>query len=419
MMRTTVFSLLLAIGVVSSSLAQSVEFSGQIRERSEFDDKSFIEAQHHDVFHLLRTRLQATATVNDRVKVVVEIQDSRVFGQQAGTLNHGAPAFDLSQGYVLVNGLADGHLSFALGRQALVYANERLLGAIDWNNFRQSFDAGVLRLATNDMSLDAFGAAIHRHPVITDYARDVFLAGLWGAWSPQDKRNTLQAYWLFDTPQDAISRQNRHSTGIYAGGHYGMLDYEIDAAMQFGDYVISGSDSRTISANLVGLRLAYNFPDLMGLRVGLGYDRLSGSDPDKTDTYGIFNTLYGTSHKFYGYMDYFSNIPFSTSGLGLQDVFAQARISPSPTFHLGLDIHLFSTTIDPGKLLPERTPEWSSFIGMEIDVTAGWKMADAVNMTAGVSMFNADKNRAVLLPGATESLSETSTWAFIMTTVNF
>ena len=45
-------------------------------------------------------------------------------------------------------------------------------------------------------------------------------------------------------------------------------------------------------------------------------------DTDKK--YNVFNTLYATNHKYYGFMDYFIDIPRHTYGLGLIDIHAKA-----------------------------------------------------------------------------------------------
>lgn len=414
MKSLTMFLLLvLAVGPLA---AQGIEFSGQLRERSEFNDKSFLETQHHDVYHQLRTRLKATATVNEQVRVVAEVQDARTFGEESSTFNSGAQHFDLRQGYVDVKGLADGLLGFTLGRQALVYANERFLGAIDWHPYGQTFDAGVLRLTAGDVRLDAIGAAITRNPVAPDYTRDVFLAGGWAAWSPKQARRTVQAFFLYDNPSVTVPTsnvisQNRMTAGIYTGGHFSSLDYELDAAMQMGDYNITGNQSRNINANMIGVRLGYSLPEIAKLRLGVGFDRLSGQDAGSSD-YTAFHTLYATNHKYYGFMDYFLNIPGNTNGLGLQDIIAQVSLVPVEGLSLAVDLHLFSTASDPAEFTGMENKDQA--IGTEIDITAKWTVAKAVGMTLGYSMFSGAADR-VVLAGTTDATN----WAYLMTTVNF
>ncbi len=410
----TIFVIILLCAVAAGPLAaQSVEFSGQLRERSEFNDKSFLEEMHHDVYHQLRTRLRATGTVNEQVRVVAEIQDARVFGEETSTLNAGASHFDLRQGFVEVKGLADGLLGFTLGRQALVYANERFLGAIDWHPYGQTFDAGVLRLTAGDFRIDAIGAAVTRNPVMPDYTRDVFLTGAWAAWTNADIRTTVQAFFLYDNPATTLVRQNRQTAGLYAGGHFAGFDYELDAAVQMGDYMITGSPAKDISANMIGVRVGYAFPQLAKLRIGAGFDRLSGQDPNDAEKMGAFHTLYATNHKYYGFMDYFLNIPATTTGFGLQDIIAQVSLVPTDGFALAVDLHLFSTASDPAEFGSNYDGK-SNAIGTEVDVTAKWSLAKAVGMTLGYSMFSGAADRAVLT-GTTDATS----WAYLMTTVNF
>jgi hypothetical protein len=406
--------LILLLALAAGPLAaQSIDFSGQLRERSEFNDKSFIESQHHDVYHQLRTRLKATATVNEQVRVVAEVQDSRTFGEEASTLNSGARHFDLRQGYVEVTGCADGLLGFKLGRQTLAYANERFLGAIDWTPYGQTFDAGVLRLTPGDFRIDAIGAAVRRNAVDSAYVRDVFLTGLWAAWAPEKARYTVQVFFLYDNPSDLSAVQNRMTAGLYAGGHLGDLDYELDAALQMGDYKSRAGFNRDINANMVGVRVGYSFPDLAELRIGAGFDRLSGADPGDGTKYTAFHTLYATNHKYYGFMDYFLNIPANTMEFGLQDIIAQVSLAPFEDFSLAADLHLFSTASDPAEFHPVYAASGTA-IGTEIDVTAKWTVAKAVGMTLGWSMFSPDADR-VPLPGQ----NITTQWAYLMTTVNF
>ena len=59
-MKHVVFCVALAICALPLH-AQTVEFSAQLRERSEFNMKSFATGSSPDVYHLLRTRLRADA----------------------------------------------------------------------------------------------------------------------------------------------------------------------------------------------------------------------------------------------------------------------------------------------------------------------------------------------------------------------
>jgi hypothetical protein len=421
MKRLATVAIILASVLFSTSHAQQVEISGQIRERSEVSAKGQTIRQSPDVSHLLRSRLRADVTVSPDMSVAFEIQDARTFGEKGTVLNNGAKAFDLRQGWFSANNILGLPASVIVGRQTFAYANERILGLSDWGNFGQSFDGAVLRAKFDDVTIDALGAAIVRNEnPLGGYRRDVFLTGAWGSWKSAGPLRTAQAFFLFDNPYNTYTtslliQQQRYTTGIYAKGEEAGFDYEIDGAYQFGD--INNSQrpdtSVTIAANMVGIRAGYTVKALSNLRIGAGFDRLSGSDPKKTDTYGAFNTLYGTNHKFYGIMDYFTNIPLHTGNLGLQDMFGQLSISIEQVWRFALDVHLFSTVTSSGLSNPATQSEYSKNIGKEIDLTIWYSHKGGVDITGGVSIFDFD-NARYLLQGR-----KTTNWWWLQTTARF
>ncbi len=423
-MKQFIATIFLLTTIAGMAFAQEIKISGQFRERSELDTKSFFIGQSTDAFHLLRARLRADAKVNEQVNVIFEIQDARQYGVPSSTMNVGSPDLDLRQGFVEVKNLCDLPVSVKLGRQLLAYGDERILGAIDWSNQGQSFDAALARIGNDELSADIFGAAVARNSnPYSGYIRDQFLTGIWAKWLPKDVRATVQGYYLYDNPAfDSRRRQQRSTAGVYAGGHIMGFDFELDGAYQFG--TIDGTTlhaERKINANLVGIRIGYLFKELANLRIGVGFDRLSGSDPKSSDTtYGAFNTLYATNHKYYGFMDYFTNIPTQTTFMGLQDFIVQISGEPVSALKLAADLHIFSAVIDPAPIV--QNPSMKKDIGMEIDVTLSMKVATAVNVTLGYSVFDRNKD-SFTFPGDSSltlgSVRKTTNWAYIMSTVNF
>lgn len=406
--------LFLALATESLS-AQEIKTFGQIRERSELDNRSFQSGTSVDAYHLLRSRIGITAAIGEHYSATIELQDARLFGETRSTFNTGATAFDLRQGFIEMEDSGTVSVGLRLGRQVLGYGNERILGGVDWSNLGQSFDGAVARLAVGDVHIDLIGAAIARNGNNPRYNRDVFLAGSWCGWRPLGSSTTVQGYYLFDNPHTDTLRQNRHTAGMYAKGEISGFDYELDGAYQFGDYIVGGESpqDRSISASLVGVRGGYTLKQLKRLRVGLGYDRLSGHNPDAPEEYGVFNTLYATNHKFYGAMDYFLNIPVSTGGMGLQHLLAQVSVYPVEWLGLAADLHLFTLLSQPDRINPTLPVGSSRAIGKELDLTATYKGSDAVSIQAGYSVFDGDGDR-VILRGR-----KTTGWGFVSTTVRF
>ncbi|MBS1913312.1 MAG: alginate export family protein [Bacteroidetes bacterium] len=392
--------------------AQTVTFSGQVRERSEADNRSSGANPHVDVYHYLRTRLAATATINEWLTATVEVQDSRTFGQTKTTFNTGSPDFDLRQGNIEVKDIAGTSISLKLGRQVISYANERLLGRSDWNNTGQSFDGAMASVTSGDIRVDAFGAALARYPNTPDYHRDAILSGLWGTWKPEKGTTNAQLFYIFDSPGNDTTRDNRHTAGAYVNGSVNDLDFEVDGAYQFGMHIRKGAPDRTIAASLVGLRAGYTLKSAANLRIGLGFDMLSGLKANDPNGFGAFNTLYGTNHRFYGHLDVVDNTT-QRQDLGLSDPFVQISVIPWANTRIGADLHLLSTMSDPKEIFANLPSTTSKAIGKELDLTINYTPVKAFNFTAGFAVLDGDPDR-YLLPGR-----KTLTWGFGMMTVSF
>ncbi len=75
---------------------------------------------------------------------------------------------------------------------------------------------------------------------------------------------------------------------------------------------------------MFALNIKYKFDSPVKPTIGVGIDYLSGDD-GTDDDYNVFNTLYATNHKYYGFMDYFINLPNDTYGKGLMDYTCKGR----------------------------------------------------------------------------------------------
>jgi len=222
---------------------------------------------------------------------------------------------------------------------------------------------------------------------------------------------SVQGFYLFDDPrQDTTSRQNRHTVGLYSNGSFEALDYEIDGAMQFGDYIVRGAATNgKIAASLIGVRAGYTIKDAANLRIGIGYDRLSGNDPAKPENRGEFSTMYGTNHKFYGHMDYFP----PTGGLGLSDIFGTLALDPLTDVRLALEFHLFSTVTEPNEANPTLSQTFSKNIGKELNAVVTVTATKGINLSGGFAIFDGESDR-FLIRGR-----KTTNWGYVMTTVRF
>ena len=121
----------------AAEAAPRVQMGAEIRLRPESrSDFSAKNALNNVV--LQRIRLNARLRLNERITGLVQLQDSRFWGEEVSTASNEANV-DLHQAYLQVDRFLSAPVSLRIGRQELVYGNERLVGAFGWNYGGGSF----------------------------------------------------------------------------------------------------------------------------------------------------------------------------------------------------------------------------------------------------------------------------------------
>ena len=377
--------------IAGSAHAQIVTVNGQIRHRSEFDDKALTEAQDAYLFHLLRTRLGVTARPSEHVFAFVQIQDARKFGEEdfflsAGTLDGSADQLDFHQAYLSVDVPGLNGLSARVGRQELVYGNQRLVGSVGWSNVGRTFDGAVLKFGHDRGAADLFAMQL-RAPDEMPGTQNLF--GLYTSWEIGED-HFVDVFALLDNitlevaagPDAGSDALTRFTPGLRAHGSPGAFDYTLEAIYQTGNQqTIVGNPLTSISAYLLAAEASYRAGST---RFGAGYTRLSGDDNPADGTSHTFDTLFATNHKFYGFMDYF---PRLSTPDGLQDVSLSVTSAISRSLRIRVDGRQFLAT--------ERSPGVSTSFGQEIDLVLsydgqfgrGSRALDGFKLSAGASMF--------------------------------
>ena len=91
--------------------------------------------------------------------VLAEGRDSSAIGDE----RHPSPEadqVDLYQAFIQLGDPKQFALTAKIGRQELMYGDERLVGNADWNNVPRSFDAAKLRFENQNLWVDAFAALV-------------------------------------------------------------------------------------------------------------------------------------------------------------------------------------------------------------------------------------------------------------------
>ena len=247
--------------------APTLTLSGQIRHRSEVNGKVDLADSGAPRYHLLRTRINASFTPLDDVKVFIQVQDSRLFGGEdaakgRGTLDGNADALDFHQAYFVVDNLFGTAFRLKLGRQELAYGNQRLVGSVGWSNVGRTFDAAVAAYRTDAVSVDVFTAQLQGSTVNT------FSQNLHGLYSTfrLAEAHLADAFVLLDDNRDVVAggpeagtkKLQRYTLGAYLHGKPAPFDYAFEAVYQSGKMTLADAQERaSIGAYLVSGALGF------------------------------------------------------------------------------------------------------------------------------------------------------------------
>lgn len=382
-----------------------VHWKVQVRHRFESSNRDFDKGTANNNYNLLRSRLGVKFTPADDVEAFIQLQDSRVMGEEFSTLLDGsADNFDLHQGFLKISELFKAPLDLKLGRMEVNYGVQRLVGAVAWHNIGRSFDGVILNAHTDRLSLDLFNMVLVDSLMPGDYKDLYFYGAHLNVVAKENHTTNFFAWWQRRQPRRSL---NRGTVGAHLKGDVWGISYESDLAYQFGD-ITPDSLVHTVEAYMVTVKLGYTAKVKARPAVFAAIDYLSG-DNDLTDNkYKVFSTLYATNHKFYGFMDYFLNIPVNTYGRGLVDTWGRLKVVPLAKLPMMLDFHYFQAQQD----VPLSDGSTSKKFGTEVDFTMLYTYNDNIKFHLGASWFG---------PGAVfkdKRGTDDSTWFFAMTTFN-
>lgn len=388
-------ALLGGLAVPHPARAQEVRFGAQVRPRYEYRDPS---ADGGEAFVSMRVRAGFTALLEEDVRLFVQVQDVRLWGEETSTLgDFRADNFDLHQGYAEVGGAEGPGFRLRAGRQEAVLGGERLVGAVGWTQQGRSFDGVRVTARAGWGAVDVLGFKTGED-LATDSPAD---AGFLGAYAVLDgpRGSAVDLYALYSR-EGGEPGTDEGTLGARWAGSSGVWRWRAEASYQFGER--GGVD---VSAYMLGVRAGASRADGRG-RLTLWYDLLSGDEDPTDDEVGVFNTLFATNHKFYGFADLFLNIPVHTAGRGLHDTAVKAALDPRDDLHVGLDLHAFFLAEDAGLS--------SGHLGEEIDLTVRYRYTPQLGVTAGLSQVFADDAL-----GEIGRLAEDMTWVYLMLDVAF
>lgn len=408
-----------------------IVFSGEMRTRSELDHPGG--ALSSDLFTYLRTRFGARIDAAPGVRLLLQMQDSRVLGAGEGGVSQ---QFDLHQAYAeLSRPLRGVRVALRAGRQEIALGNERLVGAVGWSNTGRSFDGARVMAAPADAKSGAerwtatlFAATVEErgrhfgvpaadsktspdHAVAGLFAtrllpRNVVLAGT----LLHDAGGHYRSYGSADrTTLDARVRVPRLRVLPSALLPDAVLAFELEAAVQRGrqqDIDDSTSTHRQdVQAWMAAVRIGTSNAPARRAAITLGADVLSGDASPHDAHYGGFSTMYGSNHAFYGVMDLVGDPASTTRERGLLDLLATSNVTLARAVALRAELHRFSFASGSGREM-----------GWEADVAVPIRVGANATLDAGYSVFRNGAHASAIGLGARGA---TRDWAFAQLRVGF
>lgn len=451
----------LLVGALSTAQAQFT-LSGQLRTRSELKAGQGTLTQKGDVpafFTSQRTRLNFGYSTY-RLKLFTSVQDVRVWGQDASTNNrYTREAFNgvmVHEAYaeVILNDTAPlskiENLSLKVGRQEISYDDQKLLGALDWLQQARRHDAAVLKFGHKGWTVD-LGVAYNQNkelqvgnnyngipaPVgavptntLTLASASAYPAGTNGIGTMYKSFQYLyvgkklffgNASLLFFKDDfnkydanNGVTTLVRGEWSRYTTGAYINATILKKLNVIANGYYQGGKDKtgRAVEAYLASVTTSLQLG--RKLYIGPGFDYLTGDDGTalvtKTSPSHRFDPLYGTPHKFWGYMDYFYVAsPFGAQGL--MNSFFKIKYKPKDNLTLTLDAHNFRAA---NKISDTKGGTRNPDLGNEIDFVANYALTKQVSFELGYSVLKATSTMATAQVKNVKNDEQMAHWGYLM-----
>ena len=388
------------------------------------DKSNFLFGRTRLIVDYQRPNLQAHAV----------IQNKAVWGNQNNQ------ALNLYEGWVKLK--ADCGLFTKVGRVALSYDDERIVGANDFATASLSHDVLIA-------GYEGYGHQVHAILGYNQNGANVYKSTYYDINKGSQYYKSMQTLWYhYDVPKVPLGVSLLFmNVGLQAGYTPDNVNYKYESEHTvdqrfFGGYfkyhpsfmTLEGSYYKQtgqqvyidgtgylgkikIDAWMASVKATVTPADNYGFE--LGYDYLSGDDYvpilyggmvglPLLEVEGGFSPLYGSRTKFYGIMDYFYESAY-THGFtpGLQKAFIGGYVKPLTGLKCGAAYHYLATATSLDNL--------NSTLGHAIELQASYKMTKDVSLVAGYTQMMGTETMDRLKQG---SASKQARWGWFSLVVS-
>lgn len=342
--------------------------------------------------------------------------------QQSGTWGMGGGSFSLNEGWAMVKSRKG--LFAKIGRQALAYDDERIIGSNDW----------AMTAPTHDVLKLGYEGNQHKVHLLFAYNQNPENMGGFTFFSGGNQPyKSMQTLWYhYATPNSIFGasllfmnigmqgeRNNVPKTFFQqlAGTYITLKPKYITAEGSF--YYQFGKEEHGIplDAFMGSVKLTAKPRDSYAIYAG--YDYLSGDayfavPPEGSigmvfhDKVRGFNPIYGSHHEFYGAMDFFYMSTW-VGGFtpGLQNAYLGSTFSPVKNLNFNLAGHYYA--------MATKLPNVKQFLGLAAELSANYAFTKFISAELGYSyMYGSETMKFLKRVSGNQQLH----WAYLMLVIN-
>lgn len=338
-----------------------------------------------DDFLLNRTRLFANLEVGSRFRAYAEYIDAVSFYERHNPRpidENRSDMLNLFGDLKLYDGNS-GDVWARVGRQELLYGEQRVISPLDWANTRRTFDGAKLFYKGEKWDIDAFWT----RPVYPNKTQfdspdeSQEFGGIYTTYKGAEN-STIDLYYLRFLEQSGTPFEF-DTLGFRVKGAKNNWMWDVECDLQLGDY---GGADHVAGAWTTGFGRQIS-DEGWKPAVWVYYDWASG---DETPGNG-YNHLFPLSHKYLGFMDFYGR-------RNIEDFNILATVDPTDKVRLLAWWHLFNlqdgddvpasvamtqSPTPPGNLVPGG----DQYLGQELDLMAEWNFAPRQALVLGYSHY--------------------------------
>lgn len=411
----------LLLVLASEDLLAQFTITGELRPRTEFRNgfKRLREKSTDPAFFIeQRSRLYIDFK-KDKIWMNIALQDVRIWGNNDQIYKSDPSLQNVYEAWARY--AFDERYAFKVGRQAMNYDNARFMGNLDWAQQGRSHDALLFAKTDAERNCQLHLAFAFNQPYgfepanlsgteyfgINNYKTMIF-----GWWNKKFDDGGLSVLFHNDGRQVQADTSQAFRQTYAVLGNYNLGDIKLDGEL----YYQGGKDGfdLDVSALMFAIHGTYE-TDITPLT--LGFEYLSGTARSE-DTNKSFNPLYGTNHKFYGFMDYFyvGNGHGQSSGArssGLIDVHLKTKFKLGQKSNLGANLHYFASPVKIYEGFGVNGDTYGSSLGTEIDLVYTLVLTKDVKFNLGYSQMFATETMEAVKGGGDKSTFNNWAWAMI------